>query len=59
MFIYRVERKSQQRYLPRLRAYLTQQLRVDALIDEVCQDVLVVIWQRAADLYPTTRVVVI
>lgn len=45
-----------QRYLPRLRAYLTKQLGADALIDEVCQDVLMVIWQRAADLYTTTRV---
>jgi RNA polymerase sigma-70 factor (ECF subfamily) len=45
-----------QRYLPRLRAYLSKHLGTEACIDEVCQDTLMVIWQRAADLYPTTRV---
>jgi RNA polymerase sigma-70 factor (ECF subfamily) len=45
-----------QRYVPRLRAYLTTQLEPSAIVDDVCQDVLMVIWRRAADLYPTTRV---
>ena len=36
------------RYRPRLVAYLTQRLKTPELVDEVCSEVLMVVWQKAA-----------
>lgn len=44
------------RYTPRLVGYLTPRLGDPALVDEVCNDVLLVTWRRAAGFRPMSRV---
>ena len=41
------------RYTARLRSYLTRLLRDPALVDDVCQNVMLVVWQQAGR-FPTT-----
>ena len=44
------------RYAPRLAAFLRRRLGSPALVDEVLQDVMLVVWQQAARFQPTGRV---
>jgi RNA polymerase sigma-70 factor (ECF subfamily) len=41
------------RYAPRLRAYLARLLSDQTAVDEVCNDVMLVIWQRATQVPAT------
>jgi len=43
-------------YAPRLTAFLRRRLGSPALVDEVLQDVMLVVWQQAARFQPTCRV---
>ena len=40
-------------YAPRLRGYLARLLSDQALVDEVCNDVMLVVWQHATRIPPT------
>lgn len=45
------------RYAPRVRGYLAGRLRAPDLIDDVLQDVMLVLWQRAAQIPPTVPLI--
>jgi RNA polymerase sigma factor (sigma-70 family) len=45
-----------QRYAPRLTGYLVRHLVSPGLVDEVINDVMLVVWQRAACFQPTSSV---
>lgn len=44
-----------QHYVPRLRRYLQPRLGSPDLVEEVCQDVMLVVWRRAGQFEPTFR----
>ncbi len=43
------------RYAPRLMLFLTRYLGLSSLREEVVNEVMIIIWQRAADFRPTSR----